>query len=82
MSHERIVCPVDRETTARKEENEMAFPPDIRSRVVRYRLNTIAGSMRVTLRIEDSAEMTHITIVSRNRIMVSAGVISTGSAES
>ena len=29
--------------TAPKEENEMAFPPDIRSLAVRYRLNTIAA---------------------------------------
>ncbi len=29
--------------SAPKEENEMAFPPDIRSMAVRYRLNTIAA---------------------------------------
>ena len=38
--------------------------------------------MRMILRIEDSAEMTHITTVSMNRMTVSAGVIKTGSAES
>src|SRR5262249_748209 len=48
---------------------------------VAHRLNTIAGSTRVTLRIEASAEMTHMTTVSTNTMTVNAGVISTGSAE-
>src|SRR6516165_9153578 len=47
-----------------------------------HRLNTIAGSMRKTLRIEASAEITHITTVSRNSRPVKFGVITIGSADS
>ncbi len=40
-----------------------------------HRPNTIAGSMRRTLTIEASAEMTHITRVNKNSTPVNLGVM-------
>jgi hypothetical protein len=47
-----------------------------------HRVNTIAGSMRVTCTIAAIAESTHMTTVSANRTSVNPGVITIGKAES
>ena len=45
-----------------------------------HRVNTMAGSMRVTFMIAAIAETTHITTVSTNSATVSPGVMTIGSA--
>src|SRR5262245_4236073 len=47
-----------------------------------HRVNTIAGSIRVTLMIAAIAETTHIATVRTSRIVVISGVMTTGSAVS
>ena len=44
-------------------------------RVDRQRLNTVAGSIRVTLKIADIAEITHIPMVSTKSIAAREGVM-------
>src|SRR5262245_66642789 len=47
-----------------------------------HRANTMAGSMRVTTRIAETAAIAHMTTVSTNRPSVSMGVITIGSGAS
>ena len=45
-------------------------------------MNTITGSMRVTCTIAATADMTHMSSVSKNNTRVSAGVMTMGNAVS
>ena len=47
---------------------------------VAHRVNTMAGSMRVTFMMAAIAETTHMATVSRNSAMVRPGVMTIGSA--
>jgi hypothetical protein len=47
-----------------------------------HRMNTIAGSMRVTCTIAAIADITHTATVSRNSLRVNPGLMTTGKAVS